>query len=302
MIYPESTPRGNNALGMFRQAAGRHGIRLEIFFYGRAGLCPELERAGIPDIVFMRGYNFRISEYYENLGATVINTTASMRLSRDKYLTSLALEKHGIPAPRTSAFQPPPGFEKAAGMFRTPFILKQRFGSKGENVYLIHSAAEYDDALGKCAAERLRRLGQADTVTEFGETAGEIECGASVLLQEYVSSSEGKDIRVWTAGGKVIGHILRYNTSSFKSNFAAGGSFREIPLPPEAAEIAVSAANATGLFFAGVDLLFDGNGGFKVCEVNGNAGFRTAPTDIPDAVFGNLTRERDFFISCGYIH
>ena len=30
-----------------------------------------------------------------------------------------------------------------------------------------------------------------------------------------------------------------------------------------------------GLEFAGVDLLFTPEGGFTVCEVNGNAGFRT---------------------------
>ena len=75
----------------------------------------------------------------------------------------------------------------------------------------------------------------------------------------------------------------------------------------------MAAARACGLFFAGVDLLFDDDagaiadcsavshsedlscgaaytGGFKVCEVNGNAGFRTASADIPDALFRNLAR------------
>ena len=50
---------------------------------------------------------------------------------------------------------------------------------------------------------------------------------------------------------------------------------------------AAAAANALGLFFCGVDLLFTDDG-FCVCEVNGNAAFRSLPegcgVDLP-AVF-----------------
>ena len=46
-------------------------------------------------------------------------------------------------------------------------------------------------------------------------------------------------------------------------------------------DIAIKAAKVLGLDFAGVDLLFvgkdaEGQDLFTVCEVNGNAGFRTA--------------------------
>ena len=138
--------------------------------------------------------------------------------------------------------------------------------------------------------EALRLEALSRGISEFGETPEEVRRGCEPVLQEFVATSSGRDIRVWVTGDEVAGHVLRYNPSSFKSNFAAGGSFRQIPLPPAAASLAVAAARACGLFFAGVDLLFDGQNGFKVCEVNGNAGFRTASADIPDALFRNLAR------------
>ena len=95
----------------------------------------------------------------------------------------------------------------------------------------------------------------------------EVRRGCVPVLQEFVATSSGRDIRVWVTGDEVAGHVLRYNPSSFKSNFAAGGSFRQIPLPPAAASLAVAAARACGLFFAGVDLLFDDDAGL-LCRLS----------------------------------
>ena len=274
LIYPSTTPRGNNAFGWFREAAARYGMELEVLFYDSPGAGALAGApAWTPDFVLMRGYNTALSRWYES------------------------------PVPRT--FMPVgqgvryPDYAEVAGRLGlldssdgtvVPFILKLNYGSKGENVFLIGNEREYKEALEVCRMEEQHRLEELSRgITEFGETPEEVAYGCTPVLQEFIASSRGRDIRVWVTGDEVAGHVLRYNDRSFKSNFAAGGSFRQIPLPPEAASTALAAARAAGLFFAGVDLLFDGHGGFKVCEINGNAGFRTASADIPDALFRALS-------------
>ncbi|HIZ86294.1 MAG TPA: ATP-grasp domain-containing protein [Candidatus Coprenecus stercoravium] len=286
LIYPSTTPRENNAFGWFMEAAARYGIGLQVLFYDAPVAQAPVGASGWkPDFVLMRGYNIALSKWYEEQGVKVINSSGSMILCRDKRRSGEVLAAAGVPVPKVLSM------EEAAGGAAYPFILKLNFGSKGENVFLVRNETEYRDALEACRREETLRLeALARGVSEFGETPEEIRCGCEPLLQEFVASSSGRDIRVWVTGEEVAGHVLRYNPSSFKSNFAAGGSFRQIPLPPEAASTALAAARACGLFFAGVDLLYDGDGGFKVCEINGNAGFRTASADIPDALFRNIRK------------
>lgn len=286
LIYPSTTPRRNNAFGWFREAAARYGMELEVLFYDSSGAGALAGApAWTPDFVLMRGYNTALSRWYEAQGVTVVNSTDSMILCRDKYRCSEVLAAAGVPVPGALSLA------EAEGGAAFPFILKLNYGSKGENVFLIGNEREYREALEACRMEEQHRLEELSRgITEFGETPEEVAYGCTPVLQEFIASSRGRDIRVWVTGDEVAGHVLRYNDRSFKSNFAAGGSFRQIPLPPEAASTALAAARAAGLFFAGVDLLFDGHGGFKVCEINGNAGFRTASSDIPDALFRALSR------------
>lgn len=286
LIYPSTTPRGNNAFGWFREAAARYGMELEVLFYDSPGAGALAGApAWTPDFVLMRGYNTALSRWYEAQGVTVVNSTDSMILCRDKYRCSEVLAAAGVPVPGALSLA------EAEGGAAFPFILKLNYGSKGENVFLIGNEREYREALEACRMEEQHRLEELSRgITEFGETPEEVAYGCAPVLQEFIAFSRGRDIRVWVTGGEVAGHVLRYNDRNFKSNFAAGGSFRQIPLPPEAASTALAAARAAGLFFAGVDLLFDGHGGFKVCEINGNAGFRTASSDIPDALFRALSR------------
>ena len=143
------------------------------------------------------------------------------------------------------------------------FIVKQNDGSRGVNVFLVRSKGEYDSALGIL--------------------------GAKAMLQRYVSSSCGRDLRVWTVGERAVGCVLRHSDSSFLSNYSQGGSADPYALSVEAADLAVKAARSLGLEFAGIDLLFTPGGGFTVCEVNGNAGFRTLSSlDRNSSILRNL--------------
>ena len=96
----------------------------------------------------------------------------------------------------------------------------------------------------------------------------------SLILQQYIGTRPGKDLRVWVIGGQVVGAMLRSSTDgSFKANISRGGDGQAFPLNPELERLARDSAAALNLDIAGVDLLFDGDG-YSICEVNSAPGFQ----------------------------
>lgn len=95
----------------------------------------------------------------------------------------------------------------------------------------------------------------------------------SHLFQEYIAESAGRDLRVIVVGGRVLGSMERVSDGDFRSNIGAGGSGRPYPVGADAAALCVKIADALGLDFCGIDLLF-GRRGMLLCEVNSNAFFK----------------------------
>ncbi|MEG1635814.1 MAG: ATP-grasp domain-containing protein, partial [Rikenellaceae bacterium] len=145
------------------------------------------------------------------------------------------------------------------------FIIKGIYGQKGEQVWLVDDENSYAAATNQCDKE--------------------------FLIQKFIEESYGRDIRVWVVGRKAVGAVLRENKTSFKSNISAGGTARKFDLTPEISRLAVEATNAVGLEIAGVDILI-GKNGYLLCEINGNAGFRsavaTAQRDVVQQMFQYL--------------
>lgn len=272
-VYPRYTAtRKDNAFGWLQEEARLCGISLEICFeedccmeYGPDG--PSISFAGKPmdDVAFvvMRTYNDRISMYYEaKKNVWVLNDSLSMRISKDKFLTHQVISACGLPTPRT-VYAPYASYEEVVRELGSgKFLVKKIDGAKGEDIYLVDDAESFD-----AAASALRP-----------------DC----IFQEFIAESSGRDIRVWVLGGKCIGAVLRYSETSFLSNYSQGGKFTAIELDSAAEELAIKAVEAVGLGFAGVDLLFSGDS-YTVCEVNGNAGFRTisksSDVSIPRLLF-----------------
>ena len=278
-VYPRYTAaRQDNAFSWLKEEAALCGLSLEICFeedcrieYAPDGASISFAGAPMDDVSFvvMRTYNDRISMYYEQKeGVYVINQSYPMRVCRDKLLTHQVLTSSGLPTPYT-IYAPYAGYaEVAEAMGGEHFLVKQINGSKGENIYMVSSREEFD-----AAVELLRP-----------------DC----IFQKFVSESYGRDIRVWVLGDKCIGSVLRYSETSFLSNFSQGGSFKAVDIDETAYKLAVDAVKAVGLGFAGVDLLFCGDS-YSVCEVNGNAGFRTiskaSEISIPRALFQFISKK-----------
>ena len=280
ILFPRSTPGGAvSAFNWWQEAAHNHGLHATIGFFEELTLTVGIEgkfemrcnhRPINPEWVIMRGYADIPSKFWEMEGIPVVNSTESMQLSRNKMLTHGALSAAGIPTPPTIWAGSHISYAKATELLGTDkLVIKALQGSKGESVWLAEEEIEYDRICSKSDGE--------------------------ILIQKYIAESFGRDLRIWVIDGKAAGCVMRSSATDFRSNFSLGGKATLYDAPPEAIALAERAATTLGLFFAGVDLLFTSDG-FTVCEVNGNAGFRTLSAcggpDILDIFFSRFNDYR----------
>ena len=274
MIYPKETINnkfGNNAFDWMKESAFKNGICIDIVFSDELIILNNNNKTEFiyrdkslkfPDFVIMRDYNYTISIQHENLGIRVINSTLSMFNSRSKAVTAQLLVKNNVSTPKF-LFTKEKNYEFIHNYFyNRKFVMKENEGSQGKGVYLIEDEEEYNNVYYKINDE--------------------------YFCQEFIEFSYGMDIRVYVLGDKVLGCVKRISDSSFKSNYSLGGRVEKYELTDSIKEISLSAAKAIGLEFCGIDLLFTKDS-FTVCEVNGNAGFRTitmvSDIDIPIELF-----------------
>lgn len=198
----------------------------------------------------------------EVLGYPVIQTYTSLVRAKNKLRTLQLLTGKHIPVPRTLVVR---RFEyldtaiKRIGGF--PIIIKTPFGSLGKGVAIVESRRALHSAFDMLL-----------TSNDFN----------SLLIQEYVAESEGKDVRVFIVDGKVVAAMERdAQGNDFRSNIALGGVGTPAKLSKREKTIALAAAEALRLKVAGVDLLRSKNGPV-VMEVNCNPGLEgiTEATNI----------------------
>lgn len=91
------------------------------------------------------------------------------------------------------------------------------------------------------------------------------------FYQEYISSSKGKDLRLFIIGGEIIYSMIRQNESDFRSNISQGAIARKFTNTKELEQSARLTYEKYGLDIVGLDVLF-GNDGYYFCEVNNAPG------------------------------
>lgn len=137
-----------------------------------------------------------------------------------------------------------------------PIIVKSYLGSHGDGVKKISSEKDFD------------LLNSKD---------------APFLVQPFLKA--GKDVRVIILGGKALGAMLRVaQDGAYLTNFSAGGAVELFDLKnnPEVTDIAEKAAKSFLCEYAGVDLMQDDNGEWRVLEINRSCqfeGFEQATKD-----------------------
>ena len=93
-----------------------------------------------------------------------------------------------------------------------------------------------------------------------------------VLLQEYISESNGADFRALVVGGEIVASMRRQaKEGEFRSNLHRGASSNFVHLEEEEKVIVKKVVKVLGLDVAGVDLLRS-NRGPLIMEVNASPG------------------------------
>ena len=209
-----------------------------------------------PDFAIFWDKDIYLAKRLEQNGIRLFNNSAAVELCDNKILMYQELAKNNIRVPRT--FIAPKTFEglgynklsfldKVIEEIGFPIVIKEAYGSFGEQVYLASDK--------ESAKSIIKRIGYKD-----------------FLMQEFIASSKGRDIRINVVGDKAIASMLRENKNDFRSNISSGGN--GINYEPKQAfiDLTIKAAKALGLSFAGVDVMF-GEDGPIICEVNSNPQF-----------------------------
>lgn len=194
--------------------------------------------------------NSSIIKQFALAGFYVLNNYIGVFRAKNKIRTMQMLDHFGIPVPKTLVVSEPELLEEAASEFSFPVIVKTIFGTHGTGVFI---------------AESLRSLASiVDYLTKREK--------GPVKLQEYIAEANGKDIRVFVAGRKIVAAMERSAKSGeFRSNFHKGGTVDTVALTDQEKKLAIRATQVLGLDIAGVDILRT-NDGPKCIEVNSNPG------------------------------
>lgn len=267
IIYNGNLP-GNKFLDyaeMIQQAASAKG--LETIIYKNNELLSLLSggnlellctsKEALPDFVIFADKDIYLARQLELLGVRVFNSAQAIDISDDKIATYQYLAARKLPIPKTIVAPKifykgdinPSLVQQIINTLSLPLIIKEAYGSFGEQVYLLQNM---EDILHKIK---------------------ELQ-GKAYLFQQFIPSSFGRDLRLQVVGDKVITAMERKNTNDFRANITAGGTMNTyIPSKAES-DLAIAAVRAIHADFAGVDLLIGPDNTRLVCEVNSNAHIR----------------------------
>ncbi len=244
---------------MFSTSAIRNQIHLDVVSNSEicTGIFEMNKKLEKPDFVLFWDKDVTLARYLEISGIPVFNSSEGIANCDDKRKSYTAFLEHKIPIPATIVapltyenigypsleFLEP--IERVLGF---PMIVKEAFGSFGEQVYKAENR------------EKLEKI-----VTDIQKSPA--------LFQKYVATSCGQDVRAQVVGDKVVAAMRRFSDHDFRANITCGGNKEAFELDDKGCELAVRACQALGCDFGGVDLLFTKHG-FCVCEVNSNAHFK----------------------------
>lgn len=239
-----------------------------------------------PDAALVWDKDTATTRLLEAHGVRCFNSPAATDVCEDKRATYHALRAAAVPQPDTvpiprnplsmqhdtsERWAASPFIDDAISALGLPMVGKPSVGSFGTNVQLIHNR---------------------DELVSFCTTFDRFYSG---LVQRYVTSLDGSDVRVAVIGGHAVAAMKRVSpTGDFRANVALGGIAASYTLTDAVRRVADDAARAVGADVAGVDILGADTGSPVVCEVNSHPQFvgleSACKIDFPAAVLDHIER------------
>ena len=224
--------------------------RKSILVAGKSRPLPDfvIPRTGSGTTYFIKA----IIRHLERLGVILINGSNSIDTVKDKLYTQQILGESNLPVPKTLLVRHPINVEFVENNIGYPSIIKTLSGSFGAGVFLCENR------------KQLQQLLKMAEITKPSYT---------IIIQEFIKESHGKDLRVLVVNGKVVGCMMRQSVDDdFRANITRGGEGIPYQIDDEIEWLGGESSRLLNLDIAGVDLLFDKEG-YRICEVNSSPGF-----------------------------
>ena len=260
-------------------AANKKGI--ELIEYNNVDIVKYIYNSNYakPDFVLFWDKDIKLASLLESDGLKVFNSSESIRLCDDKSLTYLKLKNKGIKQPKTF-FSPLLYYHNLSenndildfiiNELGLPFVFKECFGSFGKQVSLVNSKSEL-----------IEKIKNVDTWP--------------YIMQEFVTPSFGKDLRIYVVGDSVVASMKRENTSGdFRANIEVGSRGTVYNPSDEQKKLVKKVVKELGLSFGGIDLLFGKDNEPIFCEANSNAYFneinKVTNVKVEDYIFDYILK------------
>lgn len=274
----------------FRQVASKMGISLsilstedlsiissnrEIKVYKNQSVLPHFDF-----LITRLGCSFSLEDElllnaFASLGTKLVNNAAQINTMKNKYLLNQTLIANNVPVIKTMLTKQVSDIDLIEREFSYPLVFKSNNGSLGMGVYLVNNRNE------------LQNLMEHSLLLDKSYT---------FMIQEFVNTKIGEDIRVWVYKGEILGLMHRKSIDdSFKANYTIHNNAVSYQVDTKLEKIVNSIYEALQCDIAGVDLLFDGDD-YVVCEVNSAPGFKgmdqvNPGINIPKTIFKDLKNE-----------
>ena len=98
------------------------------------------------------------------------------------------MAEHNFPVPKTMLAKYPINVDLVEQSIGFPIVIKTLSGSQGSGVFLAESKSKFEDVMELIKASN---------------------SNANIILQEFIESSRGQDLRVFTIGGRAVAAMKR---------------------------------------------------------------------------------------------
>lgn len=217
---------------------------------------------------------FHATVFFESMGIRVVNSLAVSYICDNKFATSLKLTNSNIPTvPFAMVFSEEEAVKAVEILGGYPVVIKPVSGSWGRLLAKINDR----DALEAVIEQKLV-LGTPPH--------------RAFYLQKYIDK-KGRDIRVTTAGNKVICAIYR-ESDHWITNTARGAKAKPCRVDSDLKKLSLKVTKAIGGGVLGIDV-FETDNGYIVNEVNHTAEFkniqRVTGVDVAGAILDYCMEE-----------
>lgn len=218
-------------------------------------LLRSIKQDHLPEFVVFIDKDIALARQLELIGIPVFNSADAIALCDNKVLMYQALADKKLTIPKTITAPKiftgvntviMENFFEIEKQLTYPLIIKEGYGSYGEQVHLI--------------ADRNQLVEKIQVLYD-----------RPFLFQAYIGASYGRDVRINVVGDQVVAAVKRFATDDFRANVQLGSTMEAYQPSEIEKDLAIKATQAVGADFAGVDLLFGENGNPIICEVNTNA-------------------------------